>query len=173
MVAVDYEALERSPMCAPRSRPARRSSGRKRRAMSASTGPRPADPDGKKQAALERVFADAAHVARVGWSTSAWSSPRWSRAARPRAMMPAANPSRCAACSQGAAGSATSYAAMGLKPEELRVITEDVGGAFGMKTRAIRNIRAAARRAHARPAGPLDVDALGSLPHRQAGARPF
>ena len=40
---------------------------------------------------------------------------------------------------------------MGVPPEKLRVITEDVGGAFGMKTPFYRNTRLAGRVAPDRP----------------------
>ena len=61
---------------------------------------------------------------------------------------------------------------MNVKPEELRVLTDDVGGAFGMKGCVLPRIRrAAARRARARQAGALGVDAVGGLRHRQPGPR--
>ncbi len=55
---------------------------------------------------------------------------------------------------------------------KLRVITEDVGGAFGMKSAAYPEypVLLVAARA-ARPAGALDGGPLGSLHQRQPGAR--
>ena len=67
-------------------------------------------------------------------------------------------PIRCAA--MGAA-------IMGVPNDKLRVITEDVGGAFGMKTHGLSGISGAAGGgAQARPAGALAIDALGGLRHR-------
>ena len=61
---------------------------------------------------------------------------------------------------------------MGCRTSKLRVLTDDVGGAFGMKTAGLSRIyRAAGRRQQARPAGALDVEPLGSVPQRQPGAR--
>jgi carbon-monoxide dehydrogenase large subunit len=94
----------------------------------------PPDPDGKKKAALDRAFAEAAHVVRV-------------ELVNQRVMVAALEPRtattsydaekkqytlRCG--TQGFASVRTQVCeAMGLKPEELRVLTDDVGGGFGMK----------------------------------------
>ena len=52
------------------------------------------------------------------------------------------------------------------------MITEDVGGAFGMKTPVYPEYLALLVAAQEnRPPGALDVDALGSLHDRYAGAR--
>ena len=76
------------------------------------------------------------------------------------------------ACSQGANSLRGMGAAiMGMPNDKLRVITADVGGAFGMKTHDLSGISGAAGRgAQARPAGALAIDALGSLRHRHPGA---
>ena len=63
-------------------------------------------------------------------------------------------------------------AIMGVPNEKLRVITEDVGGAFGMKTTGLSGISGAAGgRAPTRPAGALAVDAFGGFHQRHAGTR--
>jgi len=94
----------------------------------------PADPDGKKQAALDKAFKEAAHVVRV-------------EVVNQRLVVASLEP-RIASASydatskqftlrtgtQGVASVRGQIAgAMNIKPEELRVLTDDVGGAFGMK----------------------------------------
>jgi carbon-monoxide dehydrogenase large subunit len=94
----------------------------------------PADADGKKQAALDRAFKDAVHVVKVELVNQrlvvASLEPRTASAS-----YDAANGKftlRCA--TQGFASVRAQVAgAMNIKPEELRVVTEDLGGAFGMK----------------------------------------
>ena len=52
---------------------------------------------------------------------------------------------------------------MGLQREQLDVLTEDVGGAFGLKTSVYPEYPALlVAAAHHRPHRTLDVDALGS-----------
>lgn len=94
----------------------------------------PADPDGKKQAALDRAFSEAAHVVRVEVVNQrlvvASLEPRAASASYD------ATSKQFTLCTgtQGVASVRGQIAgAMNIKPEELRVITEDVGGAFGMK----------------------------------------
>jgi len=95
----------------------------------------PADPDGKKQAALERAFKEAAHVVRIELVNqrliAAPIEPRTASAsydpASERYTLRAANQSVTAL-----RGSLVET--MGLKPEELHVVTDDVGGSFGMKS---------------------------------------
>ncbi len=94
----------------------------------------PADPDGKKQMALDRAFKEAAHVARVELVNQrlvvAALEPRTASASYDTAS------NRCTLrCgTQGVGGMRTHLAeSMGIKPEELRVLTDDVGGGFGMK----------------------------------------
>ena len=76
-------------------------------------------------------------------------------------------------CSQGARLLRDDIAAIMKMPKErLRVLTEDVGGAFGLKTGAYPEyIALLVGREKARPAGALDVGPLRSVPQRQPGAR--
>ena len=94
----------------------------------------PADPDGKKQAGLERAFAEAAHVVRVELVNQrlvvASLEPRTATASYD----PQAKKFTLRCPSQGVASVRTQVAgALNIKPEELHVVTDDVGGAFGMK----------------------------------------
>jgi carbon-monoxide dehydrogenase large subunit len=94
----------------------------------------PADPDGRKQAALDRAFKDAAHVVKIELVN--------------QRLVPASIETRTATASynpqskrytlrcptQGFASVRMQLAgAMNIKPDELHIQTEDVGGAFGMK----------------------------------------
>ena len=94
----------------------------------------PADPDGKKQAALERAFQDAAHVVHVELVNQrlvvASLEPRTATASydAEEKMFTLRCGSQAVAAVQGQVAGA-----MGIKPEELRVLTDDLGGAFGMK----------------------------------------
>jgi carbon-monoxide dehydrogenase large subunit len=94
----------------------------------------PPDPDGKKQAALERAFKEAAHVVRVelvnqrlvvGALEPRTASASYDAAAKRFTLR---CPSQAAAAMRGQV-----VETMNLKSEDLHVITEDVGGAFGMK----------------------------------------
>ena len=94
----------------------------------------PADPDGKKQAALDRAFKDAAHVARVELINQrlvvAALEPRTATASYEAG----GNKFTLRVGTQGVGGMRMHLAeSMGIKPEELRVLTDDVGGGFGMK----------------------------------------
>jgi carbon-monoxide dehydrogenase large subunit len=94
----------------------------------------PADPDGKKQAALERAFKEAAHVARVELVNQrlvvAAIEPRTASASYDAG----SNRYTLRCGTQGVGGMRMHLAeSMGIKPEELRVLTDDVGGGFGMK----------------------------------------
>ncbi|MGC1694053.1 MAG: molybdopterin cofactor-binding domain-containing protein, partial [Pseudolabrys sp.] len=94
----------------------------------------PPDPDGKKQAALDRAFKDAAHVARVELINQrlvvASLEPRTATASYDGGK----NQFTLRCGTQGVAAVRGQIAgAMGIKPEELRILTEDLGGAFGMK----------------------------------------
>ena len=126
----------------------------------------PADPDGKKQAALDRAFKEAAHVVRVELVNQrlvvASLEPR---TATRELTMPPASSSPCASARKASPACAGRCAgAMNIKPEELRVLTDDVGGAFGMKGWSYPEYVALLHaRAHARQADPLGFDALGSL----------
>ena len=94
----------------------------------------PADQDGKKQAALERAFKDAAHVVRVELVNqrlvAATLEPRTASAS-----YDADKKQFTLRCGTQAVGSMRGavVGAMNIKPEELRVLNDDVGGAFGMK----------------------------------------
>ncbi len=94
----------------------------------------PADPDGKRQIALDRAFKEAAHVARVELVNQRLVV----ASLEPRTATANYDPTtkrftlRCG--SQGVAAVRGQVAgAMGIKPEDLRVLTDDLGGAFGMK----------------------------------------
>jgi aerobic carbon-monoxide dehydrogenase large subunit len=94
----------------------------------------PADPDGKKQVALERAFKEAAHVVRVELVNQrlvvASLEPRTATASYDAGEKQFTL--RCG--TQGVAAVRGQIAgAMGIKPEELRILTDDLGGAFGMK----------------------------------------
>jgi carbon-monoxide dehydrogenase large subunit len=94
----------------------------------------PADPDGKKQAALDRAFKDATHVARVELVNQrlvvAAIEPRTASASYDAG----SNRYTLRCGTQGVGGMRMHLAeSMGIKPEELRVLTDDVGGGFGMK----------------------------------------
>jgi len=94
----------------------------------------PADPDGKKQAALERAFKNAAHVVRVELVNQrlvvASLEPRTATASYDAGKKQFTL--RCG--TQGVAAVRGQIAgAMGIKPEQLRILTDDLGGAFGMK----------------------------------------
>ena len=97
-------------------------------------GPAP-DPDANAQE-VERVIASATHVARVSRRPSAHHGrTRWSRAAPPRATMPANDSYMLRCCSQSARALRDGWRrSLGVPKERLRVTTEDVGGAFGLKT---------------------------------------
>jgi carbon-monoxide dehydrogenase large subunit len=94
----------------------------------------PADPDAKKQAALDRAFAEAAHVVRVELVNQrlvvASLEPRTATAS-----YDAGKNQFTLRCGTQAVGSMSAHLAgiMGIKPDEMRVLTDDVGGAFGMK----------------------------------------
>ena len=94
----------------------------------------PADPDGKKQAALDRAFKEAAHVARVELVNQrlvvAALEPRTATAS----FDIGSNRYTLRCGTQGVGGIRMHMAeSMGIKPEELLVLTDDVGGGFGMK----------------------------------------
>ena len=94
----------------------------------------PADPDGKKQAALERAFKDAAHVVKVELVNQrlvvASLEPRVATASYD----PQTKRYTLRSPSQGVAAVRGQVAgAMNVKPDEVHIQTGDVGGAFGMK----------------------------------------
>ena len=94
----------------------------------------PPDPDGSKQAALDRAFEDAAHVVRVELvnqrlvvaSLEARTATASYDAGARRYTL------RCG--TQGFASMRGQIAgALNVKPEDVHIVTDDVGGAFGMK----------------------------------------
>jgi len=94
----------------------------------------PADPDGKKAAALDKAFAEAAHVVTVELVNQrlvvASIEPRTATASYDAAAKQFTL--RCG--TQGVTGIRMGLAeVMGIKPNELRLLTDDVGGGFGMK----------------------------------------
>jgi carbon-monoxide dehydrogenase large subunit len=94
----------------------------------------PADPEGKKQASLDKAFKEAAHVVRVELVNqrlvAASIEPRTATASYDATgrRFTLRCPSQAVAAVRGQVAET-----MNLKPEELHLITEDVGGAFGMK----------------------------------------
>ena len=124
-----------SPRCAQPSRPARRSYGRKRPAISVSTGQRRPIRTARSKPRSSRAFAEAAHVVRVELVNQrlvvASLEPRTATASYDAETEDA---SRCAAARKVWPACAARWRArMNIKPEELRVVTDDLGGAFGMK----------------------------------------
>jgi carbon-monoxide dehydrogenase large subunit len=94
----------------------------------------PADADGKKQAALYKAFKEAAHVVKVELLNQrlvvASIEPRTATASYDSAT--GQFTLRCG--SQAVAAVRGQVAgALGVKPDEVRIVTEDLGGAFGMK----------------------------------------
>ncbi len=94
----------------------------------------PADPDGKKQAALDRAFAEAAHVVKVELVNQrlvvASLEPRSASAS-----YDAATQRYTLRCGTQAVGAMSAHMAgvMGVTPDKMHVTDDDVGGAFGMK----------------------------------------
>ena len=94
----------------------------------------PLDPDGKKQAALDRAFKEAAHVVRMELVNQrlvvASMEPRTATASYDAGSKQFTL--RCGSQSVAAVRGQVA-GAMNLKPEEVRILTDDLGGAFGMK----------------------------------------
>ncbi len=94
----------------------------------------PPDPDGKKQAALDRAFKDAAHVVRVELVNQrlvvASIEPRTATAS-----YDADKKVFTLRCGTQGVGNVRGQVAgsLNVKPDELRLLSDDVGGAFGMK----------------------------------------
>ena len=94
----------------------------------------PADADGKKAAALDKAFAEAAHVVKIELINQrlivASIEPRTATASYDATSKQFTL--RCG--TQGVTGIRMGVAeVMGVKPDEMRVLTDDVGGGFGMK----------------------------------------
>ncbi len=94
----------------------------------------PADPDGKKKAALDRAFAEAAHVVRLELNNQRLVvnsiEPRTASAS-----YDAARDLYTLRCGTQSVSNMRGQVMeiMGLKSEQILVLTDDVGGAFGMK----------------------------------------
>ena len=94
----------------------------------------PPDPEGKKQAALERAFKEAAHVVRVDLVNQRLVVASLEARSATASYDAGAKQFTLRVGTQGVASVRGQIAgAMNIKPEELRLLTEDVGGAFGMK----------------------------------------
>jgi len=94
----------------------------------------PADPDGKKQAALDRAFKEAAHVVKVELINQRLVVAALEPRAATASYDEQAKQFVLRVATQGVGGMHMHMAeSMGIKPEELRVLTDDVGGGFGMK----------------------------------------
>ncbi len=94
----------------------------------------PADPDGRLAAEIERAFVAAAHVARLDLVNQRVAAVSLEPRVATASYDPAQGTFTLRCGSQGVAGIRMQVAsAMGLKPNELRVLSEDVGGGFGMK----------------------------------------
>jgi carbon-monoxide dehydrogenase large subunit len=94
----------------------------------------PPDPDGKKQAALDRAFKDAAHVARVELVNQRLVV----ASIEPRTATASYDTDRkvfTLRCGTQGVGNVRGQVAgsLNVKPDELRLLCDDVGGAFGMK----------------------------------------
>ncbi len=135
-VAVDYATREPVVDCQGR-RGERRAAGAspKRRATSRSTGPasRPIRrPTPRRSSACSPRPSTSR---RCRCSTTGSTSPRWSRAARPRATTPRPTCSTCGSARRARAPCATRWrGVLKIGNDKIRVTTEEVGGAFGLKT---------------------------------------
>jgi carbon-monoxide dehydrogenase large subunit len=94
----------------------------------------PADPEGKKNAALDKAFKEAAHVVKIDLVNQrlvvASLEPRTATASYDAV----ANRYTLRCGSQAVAAVRGQVAgAMNVKPDEVRILTDDLGGAFGMK----------------------------------------
>jgi carbon-monoxide dehydrogenase large subunit len=94
----------------------------------------PADQDGSKKAALDRAFSEAAHVARVELVNQRLVVASIEPRAATASYDPQSEKYTLHCGSQGAAQiRAQVGGSMGLQAHQLRILTEDVGGGFGMK----------------------------------------
>ena len=173
-VEVEYEPLDAGGRSARRARQAaRRSSGRKRRATSRSTGPartRPRRPTPRRSSASSRRPSTSRKVSLLHNRLNVASmEPRGATASYDKA----ADSFHLRVCSQGARAMRDAMAqVMKIGNDKIRVTTEDVGGAFGLKTGPYPEyIAILVAREEDRPPGVLDVGPLGGVPHRQPRAR--
>ena len=155
------------------SKPARRSCGPKRPAMSATTGPRPPIPTERNRPRSSAPSRTPLTSSRSNSSTSVWSWLRSNRASPPPATTQQTKRYTLRCPTQGFASVRMQVAgAMNIKPEELHIQTEDVGGAFGMKGWVYPEYVAMLHGARVhRQTDPLGLDPLGSFRHRQPGPR--
>lgn len=94
----------------------------------------PQDADGKKNVALEKAFAEAAHVVKVELVNQRLVVASMEPRAATASYDVANNRYELRCGNQGFAGLRMQVCeAMSLKPEEVHIVAEDVGGAFGMK----------------------------------------
>jgi carbon-monoxide dehydrogenase large subunit len=99
--------------------------------------PGPVPDDGTNAREIDRIMAQAAHVARVAVSSQRLVVASMEPRGATGAYDPASDSYTMRVCSQGAGPMHDNIAAvMGVSKEKVRVITEDVGGAFGMKSTA-------------------------------------
>ena len=132
--SITRSARRRSTCARPCAR-ARRKSGRRLPAISRWTGRawrRTPTPMPRRSSASSRPPSTSRGSASC--INGSWCS-RWSRAARPQATMPRTTATSCAAARKARARCATGLRRSSVFPtQRLRVVTEDVGGAFGLKT---------------------------------------
>ena len=94
----------------------------------------PSDPEGKNKTAIDKIFSEAAHVVKVDLVNQrlvvASIEPRTATASHDAG----SDAYTLRIGTQGVAGLRMGMAGiMNIKPEQLRVLTDDVGGGFGMK----------------------------------------
>ena len=131
-----------------------------------------ADPEANARK-VEELFASATHVARIAVMNQRMIINSMEPRGATASYDPATDTYTMRACSQSAGTMRDNILGiMNIPKEKLRVITEDVGGAFGLKTGAYpENIAHAGRSKEIWPAAPLDVDPVRGVPERQPGAR--
>jgi len=94
----------------------------------------PADPEGTNKAEVDRIFASAKHVAKVSLVNQRIAAATMEPRAATASYDPATQRFTLHTGTQGVAGIRMQVSeALGIKPEQLRVLSEDVGGGFGMK----------------------------------------
>ncbi len=97
----------------------------------------PADPDGKKQAALDKAFSEAAHVVKLELVNQRLIVASLEARSAVASYDAQARKFTLRCQTQGVAGiRAAVAAALNVQPDALHVVTDDVGGAFGMKAAA-------------------------------------
>ena len=158
------------PRCSPRrprSPPARRS------CTTRAPGNLVLDFVGGDEAATDAAFARAARSSRSPPTTRAWSAIRWSRAPRGdlRRRRPTLHAVRDHAGRRADARAAVD-AMLGVPPEKVRVVAEEVGGGFGVRFNVYPEYGALLLAAKTLGrAGEVDRQPLGGVRRRRAGAR--